>query len=86
MEKFINPLKHYGQKADFWSIFCLQENHEEVSFRQSVQEPISISRDAGALITVMKNGGIGYCSSQDLSKNGLEHAFDIALHKFPPSS
>lgn len=65
-------------QADFWSIYILKEQHEELSYRQGIQEPISNRSDAGALVTVMKNGGLGYASTQDLSMAGLEKALLIA--------
>ncbi len=65
-------------QADFWSIYILKEQHEELAYRQGIQEPISNSCDEGALVTVIKNGGIGYASTQDLSSAGLDKAFLIA--------
>lgn len=79
MSKREHPLKSYGKKADFWSVYVLNEHHEEISFRSQVQEPIQSTVDSGALVTVMKNGGIGYASTQDLSDQGLKSAFDTAL-------
>jgi predicted Zn-dependent protease len=74
-----HPLKSHGTKADFWSVYVLNEQHQELSFRSQVQEPIKSTYDSGALVTVMKNGGIAYASTQDLSDQGLRAAFDIAL-------
>lgn len=74
-----NPLFHYGHLADFWSVHVLHEEHQELSFRSKVQEPIQLSSDCGALITVMKNGGLAYASTQDLSSQGIKRAFEEAL-------
>jgi len=79
MTKNLEFLQSYGSNADFWSVYVLEEYHEELGFRKSVQEPIATSSDLGALLTVMKNGGIGYASTPDLSENGLKRAFDKAF-------
>lgn len=79
MHHSINALKDHRNGADFWSVFFLREQHEELGFRKGVQEPISNSLDNGALITVMKNGGIGYAATQDLSDSGIKESYDKAL-------
>jgi predicted Zn-dependent protease len=79
MPKSANILKKCATSVDFWSIFTLDERHEELSFRKGIQEPISTSTDRGALITVMKNGGLGYASTQDLSEEGIKTAYEQAL-------
>lgn len=79
MGRYKSALQDYAKSADFWSIYVLHEQHEELSFRKGVQEPIYSSNDKGALITVIKNGGLGYASTQDLRDSGLKYAFDKAL-------
>lgn len=74
----LNIMESYGKKADFWSVNILDEQHEELEYRQGVEEPIHTSKDGGALITVLKDGGIGYASTQDLSEQGIKRAFDQA--------
>ena len=79
MAKNLSFFRDHGMKADYWSAYVLHEFHEELGFRKGIQEPITTSNDAGALITVIKNGGIGYASTPDLSECGLKNAFDKAL-------
>lgn len=79
MAKLGRILKDHGKKADFWSVFLLHEQHEEISFRKGVQQPMYSSHDKGVLITVIKQGGIGYASTQDLSEPGIKAAFDQAF-------
>jgi predicted Zn-dependent protease len=79
MPNFSNVLRDHAINADFWSIFTLHEEREEISIRKGVQQPVSCFSDHGALITVMKNGGLGYASTQDLSDTGLKQAYDLAL-------
>jgi len=80
MTFWLDALKVYGKKADFWSLYTLDERQEELTIRHGVEEPIYTTRDQGALVTVMKDGGIGYGSTQDLSENGLKQAFDKAYN------
>lgn len=75
----LDAFRLHGKKADFWSVYVLDEQHEELGFRHGVQEPVHTSHDRGALITVMKDGGIGYGSTQNLSESGLKEAFDKAF-------
>ena len=46
--------------VDFCSLRTLSETHEVLSVRQGVPEPVVMARDAGAMITVVDGGGIGY--------------------------
>ncbi|HXW53915.1 MAG TPA: TldD/PmbA family protein [Myxococcota bacterium] len=79
MLKNISVIKDSLKSADFWAAFFLTEEQEELSFRKGVQEPIHHASDSGALITVMKNGGLGYGATQDLSASGLRAAALSAL-------
>lgn len=74
-----NLLKDFAIDAEFWSLNIVNERHEELSIRKGVQEPFSSSFDRGALITVMKNGGIGYAGTQNLSDDGIKKAYNEAL-------
>jgi predicted Zn-dependent protease len=79
MSKSMSTFNNLFNGADFWSLFFLREQHEELGFRKGVQEPTCYSRDHGALITVMKNGGIGYAATQDLTDLGIKSAYNKAL-------
>lgn len=80
MEKYSNILHSYAKDVSFWSIYTLIEEHEDLSFRQRRQEASRYYQDKGAIITVIKDGGMGYASTQDLSKQGLHHAFTLASY------
>lgn len=75
--KFLNDI---AKEADFWSLFTLREQQEELIFRKGIQEPIFSSNDFGTLITVFKNGGLGYASTQDVSDSGIKRAYEQALY------
>jgi predicted Zn-dependent protease len=65
--------------ADYGSIRFMRERNERISVRQNVLQPISVNDDAGAMVTVHKNGGIGYAATSDLSDAGLRAAARAAL-------
>ncbi len=66
-------------KADYASIRYMREKNERVCVRQNVLQPVSISDDAGAMVTVYKDGGVGYAATSDLSDSGLRDAARRAL-------
>src|SRR5580704_18664938 len=80
MSKSAQALREIAGKADFWSLFILHEQHEELGFRKGIEGPIYSSTDVGALITVFKDGGLGYASTQDLSFSGIKRAYEQALY------
>ena len=47
--------------------------------RQGVLQPVTTGRDAGAMITVLDKGGMGYAATSDLSKSGLAKAAQQAV-------
>ena len=78
MQNAIEELKSYAKGVDFWSIYILNEESEEIAIRQQKQRPIASIRESGALITVMNSGGTGYAATPDLSASSLKQAFDRA--------
>jgi len=48
--------------------------------RRSIVHPVEMSRDRGAMVTVWRRGGAGYCASADLCAEGLARAAEIADH------
>ncbi len=68
--------------ADYVSLRFMSSTDEMVSVRQDVPLPAYHGRDAGAMITVVKGGGMGYAATSDLSLTGLgqavQHACDWA--------
>jgi predicted Zn-dependent protease len=47
---------------------------EAISVRQDVPQPLYVSDDIGAMVTVMDGGGIGYAATSDLTAVGLKDA------------
>lgn len=79
MQKIADIFSQIAKQTDYWSIFIFDEEHEELSVRNCVQEPLSFSKDLGATITVFQDGAIGYACTQDFSKSGLENAYNKAI-------
>jgi predicted Zn-dependent protease len=82
--------------ADYWSIRLVAEESEHLEVRQGVAEPSALSIGRGAMVTLIRGGGVGYAATSDLSDAGLlgaarraadwaeDHGrlglFDAALH------
>ncbi len=66
-------------KADFCSLRYHREKTEIIAVRQDVPEPVRMYDDAGAMVTVVNRGGIGYAATCDLSAAGLKRAVDRAV-------
>jgi len=65
-------------KVDFCSMRFISEQTDMLSVRQDVVEPVQTGTDAGAMITVVNGGGIGYGATSDLSADGLARAAEEA--------
>ncbi|WP_048438886.1 TldD/PmbA family protein [Caenimonas sp. SL110] len=61
--------------ADFWSVRAVSETSERISVRSDVPEPPSRQRDAGVMVSVIRQGGMGYAATSDVSEAGLRSAF-----------
>jgi len=73
--------KRFGQvlpAVDFCSLRYVREEDEVLTVRQDVPQPMQHSIDAGAMITVLDGGGMGYAATSDLSLAGLKSAVDRA--------
>ncbi|RQP24656.1 TldD/PmbA family protein [Piscinibacter terrae] len=58
-----------------WAVRGVAETSEDLTMRQGVAQAPSRSRDAGAMVTVIDRGGMGYAATSDLSESGLKAAF-----------
>lgn len=83
MNKTLDRLKQIflegAPKNTFSSLRFVNTQHEVLSVRQNIVEPIETSEDQGVMITVSKDGGLGYGATCDLSSGGIERAFGKAL-------
>ena len=65
--------------VDFCSLRAVDERAETIEVRQDVLEPVAMSSDVGAMITIIDGSGLGYAATGDLSEDGLRRAADEAL-------
>ncbi|MCY2928454.1 MAG: TldD/PmbA family protein [Planctomycetota bacterium] len=65
--------------VDFASVRYLRQEDEVVSVRQDVPQPLARGVEAGAMITVVIGGALGYAATCDLSDSGLKDAARRAL-------
>ena len=64
--------------VDFCSLRMVEERTETLTVRNDVVEPVTERIDAGAMVTVVHHGGLGYAATSDLSRVGLKAALDRA--------
>ena len=60
--------------VDHCSLRYQTEHSESIAVRQDVLQPVSDHTDAGVMITVAHNGGLGYAATSDLTTSGLAEA------------
>ncbi len=65
--------------ADYWSVRGVSERSERLVVRQDVAEAPARQIDAGAMVSVVRDGAMGYAATSDLTEAGLKRAFDQAL-------
>jgi predicted Zn-dependent protease len=65
--------------VDFCSLRFFREREQMLSVRQNVPQPVWQVEDAGAMVTVIHRGGLGYAATSDLSVSGLKHAVNQAV-------
>ena len=72
----VEPLaRKVAPSADYWSVRAVTEQTERISVRDDVPEPLVRQRDAGVMVSVIQNGGLGYAATSDVSEAGLKRAF-----------
>ena len=71
--------KSAAPAVDFWSVRSVTEQAERISVRDDVAEPPWRQRDAGVMVSVIEDGGLGYAATSDVSEAGIRRAFDAAL-------
>lgn len=65
-------------QVDFWSVRLVENSSESLSVRQGILNPPSQSFEKGLFVTVVNAGGVGYAATPDLTRGGLEAAFERA--------
>ncbi len=65
--------------CDRWSVRVVNRSTESLSVTRGIADPIGLSDDCGAMITVESAAGVGYAATSDVSRAGLERAGRDAL-------
>jgi len=66
--------------VDEASIRLWDEQSESLSVRQGQLEPVANHFDAGVMVTIWHEGGLGYAATADLTESGLRAAVERARH------
>ncbi len=65
--------------CDYWTLRLVAETHDQIEVRQGVVEPSLMAESLGAMVTLVRGGGLGYGATNDLSPAGLAAAAEQAL-------
>lgn len=84
-ERLIERFHSIAPRVNFCSLRLVHSHSEYLSVRQNILQPVSMSEDVGAMITVVDGGGLGYAGTSDLTETGLQRAIDHA-HAWARSS
>ncbi|MGH6646854.1 TldD/PmbA family protein [Aquabacterium sp.] len=60
---------------DHWAVRGVSERSQRLLVRQNIAQSPSVTRDEGAMVTVIAGGGLGYAATSDTSAAGLKVAF-----------
>ncbi len=65
-------------EIDFCSLRYTEETIETITFRKGILQPLSESSDAGVMVIVHHDGGLGYAASVDTSVSGIKRTIEKA--------
>ncbi|MEI6791160.1 MAG: TldD/PmbA family protein [Myxococcaceae bacterium] len=65
-------------QVDFWSMRLVENTSESLVVRQGILNPPYQGFEKGVFLTVVNAGGVGYAATPDMSRVGLERAFERA--------
>jgi predicted Zn-dependent protease len=78
-ERLIARFHAVAPAVDFCSLRFVHQRSEYLCVRQNILQPVSITDDVGAMVTVVDQGGMGYAGTSDLTEAGLRRAVERAL-------
>ena len=61
-----------------WAVRGVVEHTQTDTVRQNIAQAPQLGRDAGVMVTVVDEGGLGYAATSDASESGLARAFAAA--------
>ena len=71
-------LNNISQPNSFTSLRYSDTTNQDIAIRQGVANPITTQRDRGVMVTVFKDGGIGYGATSDMTEAGIHTAMEAA--------
>ena len=78
LDKLRTRTRTLHSTAPFWALRYVDVTREVLAVRQDTIEPPRLAVDRGVMVTAVTDGGYGYCSTSDLSPEGLQAALDSA--------
>ena len=78
LDKLEADFRQAAPRDAFCSLRFVDERHEMLRVRMDVPEPATAWRDVGAMVTVLRGGGMGYAATSDLTPAGLRKAVERA--------
>ena len=78
LDQIAREFAHSAPSADYWTLRLVEDSAHVLTVRRGVVEPPYTYHDAGAMVTVLDGGGIGYGATCDLTPRGLTRAFEVA--------
>jgi predicted Zn-dependent protease len=78
LDQLESTARRVAPAVHHWAVRGVVESAEELTVRHGVAQAPSRSRDAGAMVTVIDRGGLGYAATSDASEAGLASAFSEA--------
>lgn len=74
LSEFAERFSTQAPACEYWSLRLVDTESEHLEVRQGVIEPSVLDVSLGAMVTVVRDGGIGYGATSDLSVAGLRAA------------
>lgn len=78
LSEFADRFTALAPACDYWTLRLVEDESDHLEVRQGIMEPSRLGSSLGAMITVVKAGGIGYGATSDLSTEGLRLAGERA--------
>lgn len=85
-ERWVRAAGALHSRADFWSLRIVDEVTEDHEVRNDVAQPLSTSRDRGAMLIAWVGAGAGYAATANLSAEGLQAALALATQRAEASA
>ena len=78
LETIVARFSAQAPACDYWTLRLVAEESDHLEVRQGVVEPSAIASSIGAMVTLVRGGGVGYGATCDLSPAGLARAAEQA--------